>query len=744
MSLAPEPKKPSGGFSAQLLLDAVRHHPIAFLILLVASLAASGVVYAMYPSPKNTAAVIFHLSGSARVINPMGENATDFKSFQQVQSNLIKRRSVLLTTLKDPEASNAAFLKNHPNPVDWLDQNLKIDFKTGPQFMRVYLEGNHPDDMIAVLTAIKKAYLEEIRQRDNAGRIEKLNAIQSSITAQQNTIEQFRTRIDAIAKILKSDDEKTLLIQEESLRDDIKTARRSKSELQRQVELAKRDLPNALVLQIEKLGENESVKLDNLTLSEPMIPEGSIDEQLRLHPQVLDAERQVKTAKDKLAQTQAPFEKGAVNAEITKAQAAVTAAESALAGTVAETRVKLIDAAKARALAEQKTILGRNAETLIQTMRKLSSASSHLSELESEMQRHSGFRYDLEKLRKDISHNDKLLNTLREEDQKVRIEESAPKRVEVLEEPFVMAGVEGMKALRTSAMAGGGLFALGMGLLVFLESRFRRINRTEDLSSLGLQILGTLPPHQFQESDLPPNVELMEAVDSTRTLLLRSHSINRSVRVIAVTSGMPGEGKSSLSTQLAISLARAGYRTLLVDGDVHAPRIHDVFKVQSGPGLCEVLRDEVPLGSAIQTCDVAGLFIMSAGNWSMTARQYLVGDRWIMLRRDLESQFDFVVIDTAPLLMMTDTMLLALRVDGVVLSVLAGLSRMAVITMTKERLESLGVSVLGVVVNGVHSRFPGYSYGPYAGKYSARYHTAEPAPLALTPASDDRTEAKLP
>lgn len=744
MSLAPDTmKKPSSGFSAQLLLDTIRLHPIAFVGLLVASLATCGVVYSIYPSPKNTAAVIFHLSGNApRVINPIGENATDLKSFQQVQSGLVKRRSVLLTALKDPEASKAAFLQNQPNPVDWLDQNLKIDFKTGPQFMRVYLEGNHPEDMIAVLKAITAAYLSELDQRDNSGRIAKLKSIEGSILSQKAAIESYQKDIDKIAVLLHSTDEKTLMLVEDSLREELRTARRTKSELQLQLELAKRDLPLDILTQLSNLKEDEAINYDKVKLTEPIIAENVIEEQLRLHPQILEAERQVTLAKDNLKSTQAPLEKNAVTLALTKAQNDVAKAESALAKATGDIRLKLIEAAKGKAKIDQKNALTQYVDKYIRISRNLDESTKREKDVEKDLQKHGSYRYDLEKLRKEITHNEKSLDQLRDEDQKVRIEERAPKRVEILEEPFAMAGVEGFKALRASVLAGGGLFGLGIGLLVFWENRLRRVNRTEDLSSLGLQILGTLPP--LQESGDTPNIELMEAVDSTRTLLLRAHSADRSVRVMAVTSGIPGEGKTYLSGQLAISLARAGYRTLLVDGDVHAPRIHDIFKVQPGPGLCEVLRDEVPLGSAIQTCDVTGLFIMPAGNWSMTARQYLVGNRWLTLRKDLESQFDFVVLDTAPLLMMTDTMLLALRVDGVVLSVLAGLSRMAPITQTKERLESLGVRVLGIVVNGVQSRFPGYNYGQYANKYSARYQSADPAPLALTPATDDRMETKSP
>lgn len=745
MSLASDPvKKPSSGFSAQLLVDTVRLHPGKFVGLVVASLAVFGTVYALYPLPKNTVAVIFHLSGNSRVINLNGAEGGDIKSFQQVQTGLIKRRTVLLKALADPKynAGNASFLLNHPNPVDWIEQNLKIDFKTGQQFMRVYLEGNQPEEMKALLNAIKDAYLAEIDQHDNATRIKKEEAIVKSIEAQMKEIQDYQAVIDNIAKKLNVIDERTLLIVENSLRDELNVARRKKEDSLRQMELAKREIPVALVDQLERSQYAKPKDFSAFLYDEPVIIKELIEEQIQTNPRVIEAERKVSLAKEQLSQLEAPLQKGTVNPQIMKAKQEIAAAETALSQITAEIRTNATKVAISREKLEQQKRLERKVDDIILLNRNYHDAVKLFENVEKELKDHNARRFDLEKQRKEIAHNEKTLAILRDELVRVQIEERAPKRVMVLEDPYIMAGVEGFKALRTSLVAGGGLFALGFGLLVFWENRYRRVNRTEDLSTLGLPILGTLPPHL--ESETGPNIELLEAVDSTRTLLLRAHSSDRSIRVLAVTSGIPGEGKTYLSCQLAISLARAGYRTLLVDGDVHAPRIHDVFKVQPAPGLCEVLRDEVPLGSSIQSSDVTGLFIMPAGNWTILARQYLVGDRWTTLRKDLESQYDFVVLDTAPLLMLTDTMLMALRVDGVILSVLAGISRMAPITQTKERLEALGVRVLGVVVNGVQARFPGYHYGPYANKYSARYQTAESAPLALTPAVDDRTEAKSP
>jgi succinoglycan biosynthesis transport protein ExoP len=183
-----------------------------------------------------------------------------------------------------------------------------------------------------------------------------------------------------------------------------------------------------------------------------------------------------------------------------------------------------------------------------------------------------------------------------------------------------------------------------------------------------------------------------------------------------VTSALSGEGKTTLSGHLAISLTRAGFRTLLVDGDMHAPSAHTLFDFPTSPGLSEVLCGEVDLAGAVRSSPIPGLSVLPAGKWTMATRQMLVGNRWRLLKREMESQFDFVVVDTSPLLLVTDTILLAREADGVILSVLLGVSQIARVAETVNRLQTVGAEVVGVVVNNVKSDVYHNNY-TYRSKY---------------------------
>ena len=252
-----------------------------------------------------------------------------------------------------------------------------------------------------------------------------------------------------------------------------------------------------------------------------------------------------------------------------------------------------------------------------------------------------------------------------------------------------------------------------------------RESRTAEVSTERRGSSGTIPPlvptggvAGSQEINSP----LVEAIDTTRIMLTHASADGSKLRVLMVTSAVSGEGKTTLSGNLAISLTRAGFRTLLIDGDMQAPSAHLLFDVPDSPGLSELLRGETDLARAIRPSPIPGLSILPAGRWNMSTRQSLVGDRWRVLKQHLELEYDFVVLDTSPLLMVSDAMLLAREADGVVLSVLLGVSQIARVAETVNRLHAIGAELAGVVVNNVQSEV--YRSYMSRSKYSA------PAPVA--------------
>jgi capsular exopolysaccharide synthesis family protein len=184
--------------------------------------------------------------------------------------------------------------------------------------------------------------------------------------------------------------------------------------------------------------------------------------------------------------------------------------------------------------------------------------------------------------------------------------------------------------------------------------------------------------------------------------------------VVLVTSAVASEGKTSLACQLAASLARAGLRTLLIDADLRKPAIHQTFSVPAGPGFSELLRGETDLTSVFRPTSVNGLWILPAGRGDAVANQALSQGRAGELLGQLRQQFDFILIDSSPVLPVVDALLLGQHTDGALISVLCGSSRIPSVYSASQRLEALGIRTLGAIVSGValdgaSSRYPSYA-----------------------------------
>ena len=244
--------------------------------------------------------------------------------------------------------------------------------------------------------------------------------------------------------------------------------------------------------------------------------------------------------------------------------------------------------------------------------------------------------------------------------------------------------------------------------LAWLDVRQRRIRSAGEVSrGLGIRVVGAVPTVPHLEHHLvgptgEPDLEghpVLESIDAIRTQLLRDAD-DAHTRVVMVTSATHGEGKTTLASHLASSLARAGRKTLLIDGDLRRPSAHQLFELPMQPGFSEVLLSEVELTDAVQPTTLDGLSFMAAGQWDREVLQALARDGLEGIFEKLQQEFDFIVIDSHPVLPATDSLLIGQHVDAVILSVLREVSQMPRVYAASQRLTTLGIRVLGAVVNG--------------------------------------------
>jgi polysaccharide biosynthesis transport protein len=701
----------SDGMSGRLFWQAVRRHPVLFLGVLLLTAGAGVALWRWLPLPRYTATVVFQVNSQApAVLAPPAEGRVDFSSYRQTQSALIHRRQVLANALSQSETRDLAFVRSQQDPVTALDQQLVIDFRVGTEFMRVTLEGDNPAEQRAILQGLTRAYLAEVDERENGQRRTRLARLEEVRREHQGRLDTFQKGIDAIAIRLGSKDGATLALMDQLTREELGQASRELTEIEAQLQLA---TPEKDV----KPGGPAPDPKEKPKAKTPTVSAALVDDQLRREGAVVIQEAEVARAKEHLVEVEKLFNPGAVNATLTKARDQVKAAEDRLTRIRADLRPRIeaalrdqmaLDEEKRReqlALEDQKqTALNNDAVTRLK--RRQQAISGRIEEIKTKIGENNRFRIDLENLKSQIAHTDRLSANLAEEIDRLRMELNAPSRVTLSEEPFIVAGIQGNRRLKMTLLGLVGVFVLGYGALVFWEYRTRRVTHADDASAgLGLRLLGTVPPAgarvRAYRNGVDPQRAFAEAIDTTRTMLLYGNPSDRRVRTVLVTSAVDGEGKTSLAGHLAISLTRAGYTTLLVDGDVRAPSAHNLFGLPASPGLCEVLRGQVDASAVIHPTPVPGLSVLPAGGWDLATRQALTGDRWPALKRELEVGYDFVVVDSGPVLLVSDSLLLARDADGVLLSVLLDVSRVASVAETRNRLQSIGANVLGVVVNGV-------------------------------------------
>jgi succinoglycan biosynthesis transport protein ExoP len=233
--------------------------------------------------------------------------------------------------------------------------------------------------------------------------------------------------------------------------------------------------------------------------------------------------------------------------------------------------------------------------------------------------------------------------------------------------------------------------------------------------ALGLPLIGIAPRVSNPDDALGDlanvPVPFEEALRSIRTRILLSSS-TASTRTLAVTSTNPGEGKTVIAGSLAVSIARAGRRVLLVDADMRRPQLDQLFDIRRSPGLAEIMAGEVAPSEALIQSSVEGLFVLPAGVAVDSPSDLLDHERFNALMQSFRQVFDLVVVDCPPAMVAADAAIVANAVMSVLFVVGAGTTTPEVARLAVERLMSVQARMIGVVLNKTNLETPSeYYYG---------------------------------
>ncbi len=342
----------------------------------------------------------------------------------------------------------------------------------------------------------------------------------------------------------------------------------------------------------------------------------------------------------------------------------------------------------------------------------------------------------IENLRQDETRDAVFLRDAKREKERITSTQSSG-GYEVKDVTQPADGVQIAPVLVQSLMLGAVIgLLLGCGLGLWAELADRSFRSPADIRRhLGLSVLGHVPPIRIADPpEVKPEAKLdpvlavflrprsseAEAVRGIRTQLLFSTQ-NRDHQVIQITSPSAGDGKSTLAANLAISLATSNKRVVLVDCDFRKPRVHKMFALPTADiGLASVVGDQADLGAAVQSCEIENLSLLPCGPRPSNPAELLSSVKFQEVLNDLRTIYDYVILDTPPVLAVSDPAAVAPRADGVIVVFRMTASARPAAERAKEELLAVSARLLGVVVNGSAERDMGYGYG-YGYRYEYQY-----------------------
>lgn len=268
---------------------------------------------------------------------------------------------------------------------------------------------------------------------------------------------------------------------------------------------------------------------------------------------------------------------------------------------------------------------------------------------------------------------------------------------------------------------------LGVFISFLLEYLDNTIKTPTDIERvLNLPVLGAIPAIGDKNEDRSsivknnPKSPISEAYRTMRTNI-QFANIDKDIKTLAITSSIPGEGKSSVSSNFTISLSQEGKNVLYVDCDLRKPKGHEMFNIPNTLGLTNILMGKATLEEAISSPEeLEGVSIITSGPIPPNPSELLASNRMREFLELVKGKYDMVILDTPPVGPVTDAAILSTIVDGTLLVIETGKAEVDQIEYGKALLEKVNANIIGAVLNKIpvkKGKYGGYGYTQYASYY---------------------------
>lgn len=649
----------------------------------------------------------------------------EFDRFKSTQMSMITSRNVLRRALDNQEARTLP-IANSEDPEAALAKLITFESDPLSQNVAVVIVSQNPKEAQILVNSVFDAYIEEAKTQKNAGFETQEQIARTRLSEHESEILKLQSRMLDVAREAKYPDPDSVRI---GLQDKMKEEdenRKARSDLELQLAQANSELEVLKKLPIRLTPEQaELVESEDMETRKERDALAILEEQAEtIRAESIQGDRDpeyqkrinfIRERRNRINERkQGRIERFEANLKEQR-DAKVAVMESNVA--VLETQLKRLDRDKLR---------------LNNEVNRLQDAAREISELKRKLDDEQKLQSETRKTLEDVRSQSLSRHiTPVHKATEPRLPDRSPRRY--------------------ALTAGAGLAGFGLVALIFLffDFRLKLVSRPEQLQrGLNMPVLGILPTLPKGQR-LPTDADfaeksrhrrrwlaMQEAVNSLRiTLTFAPDRHDEGLSSLMITSARDGEGKSTLAANLAVSLARSGVRVIVVEADMHRPTQYVTFETDRTPGLTDVLQGTVDIAEAIQETRYPNLYILAAGTPFNDLSALLIPERLASVFAYLRKSFQTVLVDAPPVLPVSDTLLLGRQVDQTVIAAMCNHSQMFKVAQAVNRLESVGVSIIGTVVagNAASATSDYYSYG-----YGYGYGATGRSPAVFTPDDNSR------
>ena len=688
----PQPFPEGGGEPLQAGVDYVRvlHSlrrrwlPASLLGVLLAGLTATPVWMLM---PRGYEAVSWlRVRGKGSMLGDGGRDGAEYESYKKTQLSLLRSPFVLQGALRKPGIDELETLRDAgADPIGWLSRSLQVTAPGESEVVQVRLRGKNPTDVAKVVNAVVSSFLDDIVNKDRTERLGRRDALEKKFKENMAELRTRRETLNSLARTLGTRDSNEVATQRSLLLDHLGMLRGMVAQTQRSISEIDAELA---ILEAREQGE--------IPVEENVPPE-MIDAALARDPQIAELVGRLADLEDAISFQAQRSARGANDAAVRRLRAQAEEVLQRLEELRADIRPALVAQLDAGSRAPVSPSLLRKRRDML--AKDLESSSKEFDTLTKEVTELGRANADLDARKIEVEHLQRVTDQIGIELESSSIDLNAPNRVTLIEPASVPHNSDRMMRFLIAFVAAAGGFSVGAGLVLLADYIRDLLCEPDDVARrIGVRVLGTFPLLARVKDQAEYSGIMAECGDTIRTLISQS---GRSVpKVILVTSAVEHEGKTTFAAQLAASLARADRRTLLLDGDLRHPNVHLSLDLEMHTGFPELLRGELGNDEAVQPTSIDGLFAVTGGACDYAAITALSRPELAKVIDGYRESFDHVVIDAGPVLAFADALLLAQRSDAAILATMVDFSRVPQVTSAVDRLKSVGVRLLGVIVNG--------------------------------------------